>query len=114
MKDYIEVRIDKDDAIDMLMNRLTDRWVDDDDVYDLFEQMYTQYVNDGVFDGQEFNVPMIVDNDYVNYCDIIREDDSRYEECVEALESGDYEIKSGYIEAYKELDDGEYIFLVRA
>ena len=114
MRDYIEVRIDRDDALDMLMNRLSDRWTDEDDVYDLFEQMYTKYIDEGVFDGQEFNVSVIVDNDYVNYCDVIREGDDYYDECVEAYESGDYELDNGYyIEAHKDLGNGKHLFLVR-
>lgn len=120
MEDYILVKIDKDDALDMLMNRLSDRWTDDDDVYELYEEMYRNYLDEGVFNGREFNVDVIVDNDYVNYCDVIDSTDERYDDCVLAYGADDLDFSesseystSGYIEAHKDLDNGEHLFLVR-
>lgn len=114
MKDYIIVKIDKDDALDMLIDRLRMMWSDDDDEVELYSEMYENYIDGGVFDNREFNVSEIVDNDWVNYCDIIRADDDYYDECMEAIKRGDNELENGdYIEAYRELDDGKHIFLVR-
>lgn len=115
MSDYITVKIYKDDVLDMLIARLKDRWTDDDDVIELYEQMYDGYLENGVFDYQEFDVNSIVDNDYVNYCDVIDEDDYRYSEIKEAYENGEYEPESGNIESVLELGDGTaYKFLIRA
>ena len=61
----ITVEIDEDTAIDMLVERVK-YWTDDSDVLELFEQYYTNMVEGGCFDGCEFNVMSIVDNDYVN------------------------------------------------
>ena len=114
MKDYIEVRIDKDDALDMLVERLRTMWTQDDAVVELYENMYKDYIDNDVFDNKEFNVSEIVDNDWVNYCDVVEEGDDYYDECVEALENGDYELENGYyIEGHKDLDNGKHIFLVR-
>ena len=114
MADYITVRIDKDDAVDMLINRLVDRWTDDDDVVELYGQMYENYTDNGVFEDQVFDVSNIVDNDYVNYCDVIDEDDYRYEEVKKSYEDGEPETDHGYVEAATELGDGtSYKFLVR-
>ena len=61
----ITVQIDEDTAIDMLVDRVK-YWTNDDDTIELFEQFYTNRVEDGCFDGGDFDVMSIVDNDYVN------------------------------------------------
>ena len=61
----MQVNIDNYDAIDMLVNRVK-YWTDDSEVIDLFEQYYTSMVDGGCFDGCNFDVMSIVDNDYVN------------------------------------------------
>lgn len=73
------VRIDNELALDMLMDRL-EFWTDDIDVCRLYEQMYENYIEQGVFDGGEFDVKAIVDNDYVNWCIIIADGDEAYED----------------------------------
>lgn len=73
------VRIDEDTAIEMLMDRVG-YWSNDDTVYELYHQMYENYVYGGVFDGGEFDIMVIVDNDYVNYCDVISDGDEAYED----------------------------------
>ena len=72
------VRIDEDTAIEMLMDRVS-HWTDDYTVCELYHQMYESYVYGGVFDGGEFDIMVIVDNDYVNYCDVISVGDEAYE-----------------------------------
>ena len=62
---YMTVRIDRYDAIDMLVDRVK-HWTDDREVIDLFEEYYSSAVASGCFDGCEFDVMCIVDNDYVN------------------------------------------------
>ena len=61
----ITVRMDEQDAIDLLVNRV-EHWTDDSEIIDLFEEYYTNMVEGGCFDGADFNVMSIVDNDYVN------------------------------------------------
>lgn len=61
----ITVQIDEDTAIDLLVDRVK-YWTDDEDTIELFEQFYTDRVEGGCFDGREFDVMNIVDNDYVN------------------------------------------------
>ena len=73
------VRIDEDVAIEMLMDRVS-HWSHDETVCELYHQMYESYVYGGVFDGIEFDIAVIVDNDYVNYCDVISEGDEAYED----------------------------------
>ena len=61
----MQVNIDDYDAIDMLVNRVK-YWTNDSEVIDLFERYYTSMVEGGCFDGCNFDVMSIVDNDYVN------------------------------------------------
>lgn len=63
----ITVKIDEDTALDMLMDRLS-VWTSDTDTIELFSDMYEKYIDDRVFDGVDFDVMVIVDNDYVNNC----------------------------------------------
>ena len=63
------VKVDESLALDMLMNRVNYQ-TDDEEVYHLYEAMYENYVYEGVFAGGEFDVMVIVDNDYVNWCDV--------------------------------------------
>lgn len=73
------VKIDNDTALDMLMDRVS-QWTEDEDVQELYRQMYENYIDGDVFDGGEFNVNAIVDNDYVNWCDVLGDGDTEYEE----------------------------------
>lgn len=73
------VNIDNDTALEMLINRLK-FWTDDACAIALYEQMYENYVDGGCFDGGEFNVMMIVDNDYINWCSVISPGDDCYKE----------------------------------
>lgn len=70
----ITITLENDEALDMLMNRLK-TWTDDKEEQDLYEQMYENCINDGVFDSGNFNVMSIVDNDYVNNCSIVTKDE---------------------------------------
>ncbi len=60
------VTIDNDDALEMLIDRLR-FWTDDDVTIELFSDYYERMIEEGCFEGSEFNVMYIVDNDYVNY-----------------------------------------------
>lgn len=75
----IKVTIDEGMALDMLMERV-EHWTEDSDVIRLYEQMYEQYIDCGAFECSEFDVMAIVDNDYINYCDVVEEGDDDYDE----------------------------------
>ena len=66
----ITVRMDEQDAIDLLVKRV-ECWTDDSEVIELFEEYYTNMVEGGCFDGADFDVMSIVDNDYINNTSII-------------------------------------------
>lgn len=70
----VYVGIDENDMLNMLMGRLA-FWTDDDVTTKLYEQYYERMIDEGCFDGAEFNVMSIVDNDYVNWLDVVTKDD---------------------------------------
>lgn len=72
------VKIDDSQALEMLLDRL-EYWTDDHTTYRLYEQMYENYIDGGCFSGGDFDVRAIVDNDYVNWCDVISPGDDAYE-----------------------------------
>ena len=73
----ISIQMDSDDMIQALCDRVK-YWTDDSDILELFEQYYEHAVEGGYFDGCEFNVMSIVDNDYVNNTSIMTREE--YEE----------------------------------
>lgn len=70
----ITVKIDEDELLSMLMNRVK-HWTDDEDTLELFEKFYENRINGGCFDGAELDIMMIVDNDYVNNTSIVTIDE---------------------------------------
>ena len=54
--------------------------------------MYENYVECGCFDGGEFNIMEIVDNDYVNNCDVVSEGDEAYEGIKQLYDKKEYAI----------------------
>lgn len=87
------VTIDNDDALEMLIDRLR-FWTDDDVTIELFSDYYERMIYEGGFEGAEFNVMYIVDNDYVNYMTVytkeeLEENFNEIEEDRIMAESGD-------------------------
>lgn len=104
------VQIDNDTLLDMLVERVKFWKKFDDDIVGLYEQMYQDAIDSGVFEGMEFNVMQIVDNDVVNYCDTYTKDEispDEWDKLKECYDNGDRDIscerfdfgKYSYIEA---------------
>ena len=101
------------ELLDMLLDRLA-YWGREDE-RDLYEKMYQNYLDSGVFESMEFNVKYIVDNDVVNYCSVISREDypNDYDKLLELYEKGERdvsceefeELKVSYIEAVSFYDE---------
>ena len=96
------VKISEEQALEMLMDRVG-YWTDDFTTCRLYETMYESYVDGGVFEGGEFDVMVIVDNDYINWCRVISEGDEAYEDIKKLHDeqgcrdiSCEYELNHGY------------------
>lgn len=85
------VNINDDKALDMLMDRLK-FWADDATTLELFEKMYEDYIDEGVFENGEFDVMKIVDNDYVNWCDVIYKGDENFDRLIELYDDGEHDV----------------------
>lgn len=120
MSDYIMVKMNKEDALNALVERVR-YWTDDEKEIGLFEKMYDDYIWNGCFDGGEFDVMSIVDNDWVNYTAIIRPEDKDFEKVLAlykkdglgdvSCEDFDY-YKINFIESVDD-EDNPTMFLVR-
>ena len=96
------IKVDESVALDMLTKRV-EYWTEDKDVIKLFEKMYDNYIYGGCFEESEFDVQVIVDNDYVNYCAVICEGDESYKDIKKLYDeqglgdiSCEYDLNNGY------------------
>lgn len=113
----VTVQMEDYELLEMLLDRLS-FWGREDE-RDLYEIMYQNYLDGGVFESGEFNVMSIVDNDVVNYCDVITKEDypQDFEKLLELHHQGEYdvsceefeEINPSFIEAVS--DDEERILI---
>lgn len=111
----VNVKIDGDELLEMLINRIK-FWTKDDDVVELYRKMYENYIEGGCFDGIELDVDAIVDNDYVNYCNVVYEGEDDYSDLLEVYEKqglGDCsceDCNANWIEA---ISDDKSMILIR-
>jgi hypothetical protein len=107
------VDIDEDDLLDLLMNRVR-RWTDEKVSLDLYEQMYQSYIDSGWDLGGE-SVMVIVDNDWVNYCDVVGPGEENYDALLKLYQEnglGDVSVEDvgySYIEAATEENGTTYL-----
>lgn len=76
--------------------------------------MYSNYVYGGVFDNCSYNVAEIVDDDFVNWCNVFEECDPEYEEIKKIYEEqglGDCSCETKICSFIESECDG--VFLVR-
>ena len=114
----VTVQMEDWQLLDMLLDRV-DYWGRESD-RDLYEKMYQSYLDGGVFECGEFNVMSIVDNDIVNYCDVITQEDhpQDFEKLLKLYREGEHdvsceefeEISPSFIEA---VSDDETRILIR-
>lgn len=116
----INIKIDESTALDMLVERV-EFWTKDREEIALFEKMYENAIDGGVFESAEFDPMSIVDNDWVNYCTIIRPEDKDFTKLLEIYKKDgltdvsceDFEeYKISFIESVDNEDDPT-MFLVR-
>ena len=109
----VKVLMYEETLVDMLVDRL-DYWNVDPMTKELFRSMYINYAECGAFEGIELDVLSIVDNDYINYCRVIEEEDEEFKELIKIYENqgiGDCSCETDicdYIEAFE-----NNMFLIR-
>lgn len=70
----ITVKIDEDTLLEILLDRV-EYWTSDEDTINLYRDYYEELINNGCFEDCELDIMGIVDNDYVNYLEIINRED---------------------------------------
>ena len=116
----ITVKIDNDEALEMLMSRLS-VWTSDEITLELYEKMYESYIDNGFFDGCEFAVMTIVDNDYANWCDVVEKDEKNaddFERLIEMYNDGERDFSCEHLETIsgafiEAVNDDERAILIR-
>lgn len=119
MSDYVTIKMYKYDLLDMLIERVK-VWNDEPEVVELYEKMYESLLDSGAFEYAEFNVNVIVDNDIVNYCKVIAEEEypEDFKKLLALHDAGEYDISCeefeevypGFIEA---VSDDRTMMLIR-
>lgn len=112
----ITVKIDEETALEMLCDRVR-AWRSGAEA-ELFDKMYESYVYGGCFDGAEFDVMSIVDNDVVNYCDIISAGDKDFDKLLELYKDGERDVscenfENGNYSFIEAVSDDEDMILIR-
>jgi len=80
-----------EEMLDALMERVR-YWTDDEDTIALFEQMYEHCINEGFYSGNDFDVQLIVDNDYINWCEVVEAGDDGFEDVDRAYNNGECDV----------------------
>lgn len=111
------VEIDDDMALELLVNRVK-VWTDDEQIINLYEKMYESYIDSGCFNGGEFNVMVIVDNDFVNYTRVVFKDEEEFDELLKVYNEqglGDCSCECEFADYIESVDneDEPTMFLVR-
>ena len=110
----INIKLTEDTALNMLCDRVN-YWTDDETTRELFYKMYENSIDSGCFEDCEFDPMIIVDNDYINYCQVVSADECP--ELVELYKAGNYDISCenvgySFIEAVDN-EEEPALFLVR-
>lgn len=109
----VNIKVNDYEILNMLDARV-ENWTKDEDIQELYSKMYENFIYGGYFEGCEFDVMQIVDNDYINYCTVIEEGDPDFEEIKKYYNDGFYDISCetnySFIESTNE---DQTLFLVR-
>lgn len=118
MTALITVKLNKDDLLNMLEERLN-RWEASSDpkIKALFLKMYENDLNAGIFSGHEFDPALIVDDDVINWCAVVEPGDEDFNKLLELYKAGEYDVScehlgcgASFIEA---VSDNEDLILIR-
>ena len=74
----IKVNLSEETLLEAIMDRV-EFWTSETDALDLYEEYYRGLIESGCFDDTTLDIDDLVDNDYVNYTQVIsREDFENY------------------------------------
>lgn len=119
----INVKVSESLLFDLLVERVK-YWTNDEDVQNLYIEMYKKYINDGLLEGIELDINQIVDNDYVNNCEIVYGDDNNenikndYNLLIELYNNNEYNVSCNIFKYYnpsyiEAVDENKKMILIR-
>ena len=119
---YIMVKMNKDDLYNLFYDRVKMWREEGSPAFNLFVKYYEKCIDDGLFEEMELDIMQIVENDIVNWCDIVEEGDKDFEKLLELYKKdglGDVSCEDfeerGKIGFIEEVDDEENptMFIIR-
>ena len=89
----MNVNIDEEDFLEILMNQLK-QWTDDETALSLFREKYERDIGDGIFESNQMTVAQIVNNDWLNWCEVIYKKDNKrlYNRLIKLVENGQWDV----------------------
>lgn len=112
----VTIRIEESDLLEMLVERVK-FWECSKTEVNLYEKMYQSEIDSGYFNDANVDVNVTVDNDIINYCNIIEAGDKKFNSILQLYKEqglGDISMESNYsyIEAVDDEEEPK-AFLVR-
>lgn len=110
-------RLENEEALSLLLDRVKN-WEKDPRIISLYEKMYESYLWEGVFDGKDYSISEVVDNDCVNNCFTVSEGEEDFENVLKVYKEqglGDCsceDCEGSFIEAVDD-EENPTIFLLR-
>ena len=118
MNNTTKVIVNNDTLFNMLYDRVN-YWKDEDsDTARLYYKMYERSVDEGIFEGCEFDPMVIVDNDICNWCSVVEKGEKDFDKLLELYHQGEYDVSCEDFEEYRvsfieAVSDDEDLMLIR-
>lgn len=80
---FITVKMSTNDLYNLFYDRLKVWRNEDSKDFKLFMKYYERCINDGIFEDMELDIMQIVDNDVINWCNVIESDDKDFSKLLE-------------------------------
>ena len=74
----VTIQMDECNLLEMFEDRVR-FWTDDEDIIKLYSKMYEWEIDAGMYDNRKVDVMIIVDNDWINYTEVLSDGDKYYD-----------------------------------
>lgn len=118
MTALITIKINKDVLLNILEERL-EIWEasKSPETKALFLKMYKNDLDAGIYSGHEFDPALIVDDDVVNWCAVVKSGDEDFNKLLELYKAGEYDVSCEHLDCgasfIEAVSDNEDLILIR-
>ena len=95
----INVQIDKEDLLNLLMQRV-EYWTTDTNILSLYEEYLKDLIDEGCFEGANLDISLLIDNLYINDTQIMDKED---------LKNNDIDVNNSEKVLAKDIDNDLYL-----